>query len=383
MVIQQYPPPKMPKSTLLIVDDEPLNLAVLARLLNPHYRVLGARSGASALELVQHTRPDLILLDVMMPGMDGHAVLRRLQADVHARTIPVIFVTALGSEDDEEHGLALGAVDYITKPVKPAVVLARVRTHLELKSARDRLRDHNADLERELAQRMRETLLTQDLTLSMVAGLAETRDNDTGNHILRTRLYVEALARQLQDDPAFAPELDEGALRCIVKAAPLHDIGKIGIPDHILLKPGRLTPDEFETMKTHARLGGEAITHAILQVLPQYRSVSGDGADTPEVLRFLEIGRVIATHHHERWDGSGYPDGLAGTAIPLPARLMALADVFDALTMRRVYKRAWSTAEATSHILGESGRHFDPAIVTAFEQVQHKFAAIAVQLADD
>jgi putative two-component system response regulator len=263
------------------------------------------------------------------------------------------------------------------------VVLARVRTHLELTRARDRLRDQNADLERELARRMRETLLTQELTLSMVAGLAETRDNDTGNHILRTRLYVEALARQLQDDPAFAAELEEGELRRIVKAAPLHDIGKIGIPDHILLKPGRLTPDEFETMKTHARLGGDAITHAIRQVLPQYRSVSGDQVDTPEVLRFLEIGRVIASHHHERWDGSGYPDGLAGNAIPLPARLMALADVFDALTMRRIYKRPWSTPEATSHIVGESGRHFDPAIVAAFERVQEQFAAIAVQLADE
>jgi putative two-component system response regulator len=372
----------MSKATLLIVDDEPLNLAVLARLLHPQYRVLGARSGSSALDLLTHTLPDLILLDVMMPGMDGHDVLARLQADERTRTIPVIFVTALGAEVDEERGLALGAVDYITKPVKPAVVQARVRTHLELKAARDRLRDHNAALEQELARRMHETLLTQDLTLSMVAGLAETRDNDTGNHILRTQLYVETLARQLQTDPARAAELDERQLRCIVKAAPLHDIGKIGIPDHILLKPGRLTPDEFEIMKTHARLGGDAITHAIRQVLPRYQSATGDDSDTPEVVRFLEIGRVIATHHHERWDGTGYPDGLAGVAIPLPARLMALADVFDALTMRRVYKRAWSTAEATAHILGESGRHFDPDIVAAFAAVQGAFATIAAQLAD-
>ncbi|NRT55721.1 HD-GYP domain-containing protein [Sphaerotilus uruguayifluvii] len=370
------------KPTLLIVDDEPLNLAVLARLLNPHYRVLGARSGSGALELVRHTLPDLILLDVMMPGMDGHEVLRQLQGDPRTRAVPVIFVTALGSEVDEEHGLALGAVDYISKPVKPAVVLARVRTHLELKAARDRLHDQNTDLERELARRMRETLLTQDLTLSMVAGLAETRDNDTGNHILRTRLYVEALARRLQSLPAFAAELDEATLRRIVKAAPLHDIGKIGIADQILLKPGRLTPQEFEVMKTHARLGGQAIEHAIREVLPQYREASGDATDTPEVLRFLETGRLIATHHHERWDGQGYPDGLAGTAIPLPARLMAVADVYDALTMRRVYKRAWSTDEAAEHLLAEAGRHFDPDLIAAFAQVRHEFAAIAARLAD-
>jgi putative two-component system response regulator len=368
------------RRTILVVDDEPLNLAVLSGLLNPHYRVLGARSGAVALSLLVHELPDLVLLDVMMPEMDGYAVLDHLQRDPRSRAVPVIFVTALGTEVDEADGLARGAVDYIVKPVKPAIVLARVRTQLEIKRSREHLAQHNTWLELELARRMRDALLAQDLTLCAMAELAETRDSDTGNHILRTQRYVEALARRLQAEPAYAAQLEEAQLQRIVKAAPMHDIGKIGIRDDVLLKPGRLTPEEFDVMKTHARVGGNAIAHAIHKALAMH---ADDGQhDMPESVRFLEVARLIATHHHERWDGNGYPDGLAGPDIPLPARLMALADVFDALTMRRIYKQPWPVQDAVAHIAAQAGTQFDPAIVAAFLSIADDFATIAQQLAD-
>ena len=370
----------MSKPTVLVVDDEPLNVAVLSELLSPEYRVLGARSGPIALELLATERPDLILLDVMMPGMDGYAVLRALRDGMRASGVPVIFVTALGAEVDEERGLALGAADYIVKPIKPAVVLARVRTQLELKAARDRLADQNEWLENELERRLHENAVAQDLMLCALAEMAETRDNETGNHILRTQRFVEVLARRLQPEPAFAAELDEAQLLRIVKASPMHDIGKIGIPDHILLKPGRLTPEEFEVMKTHAANGARALQRAMDKAMAMH-TAHGPGEE-PESVRFLDVARTIAGWHHERWDGTGYPDGLAGDAIPLPARLMALADVYDALTTRRVYKQAWTMEATAAHIEAESGRQFDPRLVAAFRELRPQFEATARRLAD-
>ncbi|MEK8051629.1 two-component system response regulator [Ideonella sp. DXS22W] len=371
----------MKPSTILVVDDEPLNLAVMSKLLNPHYRVLGARTGPSALALLASGElPDLILLDVMMPEMDGHAVLTRLREDPRTRAIPVVFVTALSDEVNEEQGFALGAVDYIGKPIKPAVVLARVRTHLALKQAQDRLGEQNQWLEVELARRIRESLLAQDLTLCAMAELAETRDSDTGNHILRTQSYIEALGRQLQRMGGYGGELDDVQLDRIVKAAPMHDIGKIGIPDSILLKPSRLDFDEFEIMKTHARIGGQAIDQAVRKAMAMHGGADGEAS---AAVRFLEVARTIATHHHERWDGLGYPDGLAGEAIPLPARLMALADVFDALTTRRVYKAPWTLDDTLGYIQAHAGRQFDPALVQALMAIRGEFAAIMARLADD
>jgi putative two-component system response regulator len=367
------------KPTVLVVDDEPLNVAVLSELLLPDYRVLGARSGPIALDLLETELPDLILLDVMMPGMDGHAVLSQLRACARTSGVPVIFVTALGTETDEERGLALGAADYIAKPIKPAVVLQRVRTQLELKAARDRLLDQNEWLEREVQRRMHEIELAQDLTLCALAELAEARDNETGNHILRTQAYVEALGRRLRRLPDWAAELTETGLTRIVKAAPMHDIGKIGIRDHILLKPGRLTPEEFEEMKTHARIGGDALARAMQRAIALHPR---DGSDLPEPVQFLQVACTIANDHHERWDGSGYPRGLAGQAIPRPARLMALADVYDALTTPRVYKAAWTFADAARYIAEQSGSHFDPDVVAAFLDIREEFEAIARRLAD-
>ncbi len=371
-----------PASTILIVDDEPVNLAVLNQLLAPEFRVLACRTGAQALKSATgQPAPDLVLLDVMMPGMDGYEVLRHLRGSATTRDIPVIFVTALDGSMDEERGLSLGAVDYITKPVKPAIVKARVNAHLEIKQARDRLKDQNAWLEAEVARRMRENIIIQEVSLSALAQLAETRDTDTGNHILRTQAYVESLARKLQDDPRFAPQLDELHLVRIVKASPLHDIGKVGIPDRILLKPGHLTPEEWQIMKTHCRIGGDAIGNAIDRVIASGTGL--DGVAKPESLAYLEVAQVIAYSHHEKWDGSGYPEGLAGNAIPLPARLMAFADVFDALTTPRVYKEAWSMEQAVQMIFEQKGRHFDPGLVEAFALLQPEFDRIRRRLADE
>jgi putative two-component system response regulator len=360
-----------PQKTLLLVDDTPENLTVLGEILMPHYRVRVASSGARALAAATtDPRPDLVLLDVMMPEMDGYEVISRLRADPRTRELPVIFVTALDSTEDEAHGLELGAVDYITKPVRPAIVLARVRGQLELKEARDRMRDQNAWLEAEIARRMRQNQVVQDVSMRALASIAEARDDETGNHILRTQAYVNVLARALATTPRYAGELTPALVETYTKAAPLHDIGKVAIPDHILHKPGKHTPDEWEIMKTHARQGSDAIWRAICD------------QEEREALDFLYIAMDIAHYHHEKWDGSGYPEGLAGEAIPLPARLMALADVFDALISKRAYKPAFPLDRATAIIAEGRGQHFDPDVVDAYLAHLDEFAAISARYAD-
>ena len=359
----------MAAATILIVDDNPENLALLGELLRPGYRVLAANSGRHALDILDRgVAPDLMLLDVMMPDLDGYEVLRLLRERDPPLDLPVIFVTALDSADEEERGLALGAVDYVTKPIKPAIALARVRAHVELKRARDRLAGQNAYLEAEIVRRMRDNQLAQDVSIHALARLAEIRDPETGNHIRRTQEYVRALAAMLRAHPRFVRALDPGTIALIAKSAPLHDIGKVGIPDHILLKPGKLTPAEWEVMKTHARLGAEAIEQAERD------------ADRP--VPFLAFAKEIARHHHERWDGTGYPDGLAGDAIPVAARLMAVADVFDALISRRVYKPPMPFDTARDVIAGDRGTHFDPDVVDAFGAGFVTFQAIAERYAD-
>ncbi|GAB1368747.1 two-component system response regulator [Azonexus hydrophilus] len=354
---------------ILIVDDVPENLSVLGELLQPTYRVRAANSGARALQIANSPPPpDLILLDVMMPGMDGYQVLRELRDNATTRDIPVIFVTAMDGTDDEEKGLDLGAVDYITKPIRPAIVLARVRAQLELKRARDILSDHNAYLEQEVARRMAENQLIQEVSIHALAHLAETRDPETGNHLRRTQEYVRTLARGLKHHPRFSHYLDERTIGQLAQSAPLHDIGKVGIPDHILLKPGKLTPDEWAIMKTHAEIGAEAIAQAI--------------ADSARPVEFLQIAQEIARGHHEKWDGSGYPRGLAGDGIPISARLMALADVFDALICARVYKPPMPYEEAYSIIVSGSGTHFDPDVVDAFIREFDTFKRIADNYAE-
>lgn len=361
-------PPQAPP-IVLVVDDLPDNLALMGELLSPRYRVRVATTGERALTLARSTpAPDLILLDITMPGLDGYEVCAQLKQDPLTRDIPVIFLTARSEVTDEARGLALGAVDYITKPISPAIVLARVNTHLALKASVDLLRNQNTCLEQEVARRTREVVAIQEVTILALASLAETRDNDTGQHIRRTQHYVRELARALKSHPRFAAFLTDANIEMLYRSAPLHDIGKVGIPDHILLKPGKLTPEEFEVMKTHTTLGWQALEHA------------EQALESP--VGFLQIAKQIALSHQEKWDGSGYPQGLAGDAIPIPARLMALADVYDALVKRRIYKPAFTHERALTLIEAGSGQHFDPDVVQAFLQIHERFHAIATEFAD-
>jgi len=361
--------PAAPIPTILVVDDTPSNLSLMIRLLQGDYTVRLANNGENALRIAAAALPpDLILLDIMMPEMDGYEVCRRLKANPHTREIPVIFLTARVEMEDERLGLELGAVDYITKPLSPPILMARVKTHLTLKALADALRLRNEDLEFEVAARTQEIAAVQDVTILAMASLAETRDLETGNHIRRTQNYVRALALQLSDHPRFAHGLTDRAIATLFKSAPLHDIGKVGIPDRILLKPGRLDAAEFEIMKTHTTLGRDAIAHA-------------EKALGVEV-EFLSVAKEIALSHQEKWDGSGYPEGLSGDSIPVSARLMALADVYDALISRRVYKEPMTHTEAFAIIVAGRGAHFDPDIVDAFVFIQDEFVAIAERYAD-
>lgn len=359
----------MERPTILVVDDTPEELSLISELLKDLYRVKVAGSGEKALKIAQANEPpDLVLLDVMMSDIDGYEVCRQLKADPRTRDVPVIFLTGLSRMADEKKGLDLGAVDYIPKPVSPPILQARIKAHLRLKSAADFLRDKNAFLEREVAKRTKEVTAIKDVTILAMASLAETRDLMTGNHIRRTQYYISALASALQSHPRFARALDEQSITMLFKSAPLHDIGKIGIPDSILLKPGPLAPEEFEIMKTHAAQGCSAIEHAERWL--------------GKKLEFLTTAKEIARFHHERWDGNGYPEGLSGDDIPVSARLMAVADVYDALISRRVYKGRMSHEVAVATIVEERGRRFDPDVVDAFVGIQEEFRAIASQYAD-
>ena len=355
--------------TVLVVDDTPDNLALMSRLLRGVYRVKVANSGERALQIARGTEvPDLILLDVMMPEMNGYDVCRALKADAATRDIPVIFLTARSDIEDEEAGLELGAVDYIAKPISPPIVLARVKAHLALKASADFLRNQNEYLEQEIQRRTRDAQAIQDVTIMAMASLAETRDNETGNHIRRTQFYVKLLAEKLQHHPRFSRLLTPATIDMLFKSAPLHDIGKVGIPDHILLKPGRLTPEEFEIMKTHTTLGLETIENAERQL--------GMKVD------FLHYAKEIAYGHQEKWDGSGYPQGLKGEHIPPSARLMAVADVYDALVSRRVYKPSMPHEAARDIMVQGRGTHFDPDVLDAFLQLEAEFRAVADRYRD-
>jgi len=353
-----------PQATVLVVDDSVESLAILNDLLRPLYRVLAATSGEASLRVARGSpSPDLILLDVMMPGMDGYEVLARLRADPATADIPVVFLTALGSAEDEGRGPEMGAADYITKPISPAVLRARVRAQLEAKVARDWLRDQNQTLDAEVARRMAENDLTQQVSIRALAHLAEMRDPETGNHLLRTQAYVRELALRLRHHPRFATTLNDDYIEVLSRSAPLHDIGKVGIPDYILRKPGRLDEAEMAIMRTHAELGSQAIEKSERDV------------DMP--LPFFKVAKEIAHWHHERWDGTGYPDGLVGEAIPVSARLMAVADVFDALVSPRVYKPAMTVPEAREIMAAGRGRHFDPDVADVFLAGFDEFVAIA------
>ena len=356
------------RQSILVVDDTPENLTLMHGLLRERYHVKVAQNGERALQLAAADPvPDLILLDVVMPGMGGFETCRRLKANARSAPIPVIFLTSRSETEDEQQGFDAGAVDYILKPFSAPTVLARIRTHLRLKAVADFLKDKNAFLKSEVERQTRELQLVQDVTIMAMASLAETRDNETGNHIRRTQHYVRALARKLKSHAKFRAVLDEETIEVLYKSAPLHDIGKVGIPDSILLKPGKLTPQEFEVMKTHTTLGRDAIAAAEKLI------------NAPS--SFLRHAREIAHYHQEKWDGSGYPEGLAGGEIPVSARLMAVADVYDALISRRVYKPPFPHGKAVEIIKEGRGRHFDPDMVDAFLAIAERYADIDEDLA--
>lgn len=359
----------VPRKCILIVDDTPANITVIRGVLADEYRTKVATGGEKALALAAgDDRPDLILLDVMMPGLDGYAVCSRLKADPATAAIPVIFLTAKTNVEDEARGLAVGAVDYIHKPFSPPVILARVRNQILVKEAREVLERRNESLEEKVQERTRQLSTIQDATIMALASLAETRDNETGNHIRRTQHYVRMLALRLAQMPRYRDALPPDVIEMLYKSAPLHDIGKVGIPDHILLKPGRLTAEEFEIMKGHPRLGYQAIEAAEIHL------------GSP--IAFLSTAKEIALGHHEKWDGSGYPSGLTGEDIPLSARLMAVADVYDALISRRVYKAGFTHAAALAVMREGRGSHFDPAILDVFLAEEDAMRGIARQFAD-
>ncbi len=358
------------KSTILIVDDSTDSITLLNSILKTSYRIKIALSGAKALEIAAESNPpDLILLDIMMPDMDGYETCRRLKENQKTAEIPIIFLTAKTEEVDEEKGLEMGAEDYITKPPNPSIVKARIRAQLRLKSVRDFLKDKSAYLEMQVERRTREIAMIQDVTMIAMGSLAETRDNETGNHIRRTQNYIKILAEKLAEQRQYAAQLNPETILSLYKSAPLHDIGKVGIPDNILKKPAALDPAEFEQMKTHTVIGRDAILAAEKSI----------GSQTS----FLSLAREIAWTHHEKWDGSGYPRGLRGNEIPRAGRLMAIADVYDALISKRVYKRAFTHEETVEIIKQGIGTHFDPEIGRAFLEISDEFREISLVFTDN
>ena len=349
------------QSKILIVDDTPANLRLLTNMLrNRGYEARPVPNGRLALQAAKHDSPDLILLDINMPVIDGYEVCRQLKQDERLKGIPVIFISALNEIFDKVKAFNTGGVDYITKPFQFEEVQARLETHLKLRSLQLEVERHNRHLEELVQEKVREISASRMSTILALAKLAESRDDVTGKHLERVQLYCRMLASRLAEYQRFEKQISPDCIENIFHASPLHDIGKVGIPDHILQKPGSLTTEEFEIMKTHALIGA--------QTLEAVRDRYPNNA-------FVNMGINFARWHHEKWDGSGYPDGLAGEDIPLEARIMAIVDVYDALRSQRPYKEAFSHAKAVDIIVSETG-HFDRHIVEAFMDIQEKIKEI-------
>ena len=344
---------------ILIVDDSPEAIAVLSNALQ-NYKLQFALNGEKALNLLASSDvlPDLVLLDVMMPKMDGYEVCDRLKADERLNNIPVIFLSALADVGDKIKAFQNGGVDYIQKPFEIAEVNARVETHLRLHDLQMKLEKYNGHLNQLVEEKVKEISESQMATIFALAKLAEFRDDDTGKHINRTQFLCRLIAEKLSIHYKYKNRISTGFIENLEKASPLHDIGKVGIKDAILLKPGKLTPAEFEEIKQHTTIGANKLRE-VFQNYPNNK--------------FIEIGIEIAQSHHEKWDGGGYPDGLIGEDIPLSARIMALADVYDALRSKRVYKDAYSPKKACEIIIDERGKHFDPLVVDVFLEFEQEF----------
>lgn len=346
---------------VLVVDDYKENIDILVESLIENYQVFIALNGLQALEIAEQVLPDIILLDIMMPVMDGYEALSALKDNAATKEIPVILVSALNEIGNKKKGFELGAVDYITKPFEMIEVAYRVNIHLNLREAARFLENQNRILEERVQERTLENENLRDVMIETLAAIAETRDTDTGEHIHRTQQYIVIIAEQLRQMGYYKEHITDEYLKLLFKTSPLHDVGKVGIPDNILLKPGKLTTEEFEIMKTHTYLGHKAL-----------RSAQGMVQNSA----FINLAAELAYSHHEKWDGTGYPEGLKGETIPLSGRLMALVDVYDALVSERIYKGPMPHETAKALIIEGKGKHFQPEIVEAFLAAEEAFLKV-------
>lgn len=351
--------------TILVVDDMPENAAVLSRFLAPMgYKVEAVNDGETALVYVNKQPPDIILLDLAMPGMDGFEVCQRLKESPETRHIPIIIITGLTDREANIHAIEAGADDFLIKPFDRVLLEARIKNSLKTKILQDQLLEYQHELEERVQLRTQQLERTQQVAVFSLAKLAESRDTETGDHLDRIREYTREISLEVGRGDQYGPMVDNAFIQQIYQSSPLHDIGKVGIPDQILLKPGKLTVAEFDLMKTHTLIGGNTLQAADQEA----------GGNS-----FLSMGRDIAFYHHEKWDGSGYPYGLSEDAIPLAARIVALADVYDALATKRPYKEPMDHETSKKIIVEGRGKHFDPVVVDAFLAREARFFEIRDQ----
>jgi len=355
------------KQKIMLVDDNKANLTMGKSILGEYYDVFALPSADKLFEFLKHVIPDLILLDIDMPGMNGYEAITLLKADKQYADIPVIFVTAKSSESNEYEGLGLGAIDYVAKPFAPALLLKRIENHLLIQKQKKSLQDLNDNLIKMVKEKTHQLYDLQNAIISNMSELVEFRDVITGRHISRTQKYLKKLAEQLMEDGVYSDELLVWDMDVILLSSQLHDVGKITISDNILNKAGKLTEEELEIMKTHTQKGVE-----VIEKMEHSTDITG----------FLECAKLFAGTHHEKWNGSGYPNGLSGYNIPLEGRIMAIADVYDALISTRPYKKSFTSDESAKIINDGSGTHFDPALIDTFNKVKDDFAEIAVEYAD-
>ncbi|MDR0503429.1 MAG: response regulator [Treponema sp.] len=348
--------------TIFLVDDDITNLAFGNDALCKHYNVITMNSGSRLIKMLENHTADLILLDVEMPEMDGYSTIKILKSNEHSKYIPVIFLTAKSDTESELTGLSLGAIDYIAKPFSPPLLLKRIQMHLLVESQKNQLIDFNDNLMEMVDVRTKMIEQLKNALLKTMAELVEYRDSTTGEHIERTRLYMSLLLETLQKNEKYQKEIESWDMDLILQSSQLHDVGKIAIRDGILLKPDKLTSEEYEEIKKHVTFGEN--------VIERIKKNTSERA-------FLDQAKILITTHHEKWNGSGYPNGLKGEEIPLQGRLMAIADVYDALISERPYKKAFTHEEAVNIIIGDSGEHFDPDLVDLFLGIADRFKDIA------